>query len=301
MSQCKLVKQLFLPSGWDSLEYSNDGNYLATHSLSNVHLFDGKNGEYKFSIPGKYNAKPAQYNDFSVDSNTLVVVSNDNPYTLSFWDSNSGKETLTIPTKFNYIEHVSISPDEKFVATVDYGGIHLWDVKIRSLLYTISGRFGNVFWNPNRSNFALIDGSDIVFRNIENGDIEKRITIPKERFDVVFSKDWVYMAIFYGEKIELWDMNGNKVRDLLNDSATTQKDTSSPIYNFSFSPDNNLLVSVRSDKNNYIVRFWDTQTGEILRDMAVPFGITEIEFSPDGKRLSLLGNGIIYGIGVKMP
>ena len=61
LTQCKLIKQLFMPRGRNSLKYSNDGNFLATSSLSGVHLFDGNNGEYKFSISGNYNSQPTQY------------------------------------------------------------------------------------------------------------------------------------------------------------------------------------------------------------------------------------------------
>jgi Tol biopolymer transport system component len=300
-----------MPRGRDSLEYSNDGNFLATSSLSDVHLFDGNNGKYKFSISGNYNSQPTQYFAFSEDSKTVVVVSDVKPYTISFWGLASGKETASIPTGFEYIRYVSLSPDGKIVATIDYKGIHLWDVNNRSLLTTISGRFGNISWNPNSSNFALLDGNNIVFRNAESGDIEKKVSIPKERFDVVISKDWTYMAVVetvtskdvtnINEKIELWDMNGNKLKDLMDYAPLIPPGTSSAIYDFQFSPDDNLLVAVRYDYENYSIRFWDTATGQILRDVTVPFRVSEMDFSPDGKRLTLLGDGIIYVIGVKTP
>lgn len=301
LTQCKLIKQSFMPRGRDSLKYSNDGNFLATSSLSGVHLFDGNNGEYKFSISGNYNSQPTQYYDFSEDSKTVVVVSDVIPYAISFWDLASEKETASIPTDFEYIRYVSISPDGKTVATIDYKGIHLWDVNNRSLLATISGRFGNISWNPNSSNFALLDGNSVVFHNAENGDIEKKISIPKERFGAIFSKDWSYMAIVEDEKVELWDMEGRKLKDFMQYIPINPTDKSPRIYNLQFSPDNKLLVAVLYDYESYTIRFWDTQTGVILRDVPIPFSVSEMAFSPDGKGLTLLGNGIIYIIGVNKP
>lgn len=311
LAHCKLIKQLFMPRGRDTLEYSNDGNILATSSLSDVHLFDGKNGEYKFSISGTYNASPSQYYDFDKNSKTVVTVSNVNPYTISFWSLSSEKEVASIPTDFEYIQYVSLSPDGEIVATIDYDGIHLWDVNNRSLLTTISGRYSNISWNPNSSDFALLDNNSIIFYNAQNGKIEKKISIPKERFGVVISKDWIYMAVFetiaskdvsnINEKIELWDMNGNKLTDLMEYAPFNPPGTSSIIYDLQFSPDNNLLVAFRYDYKNYSLRFWDTNTGVILRDVTLPFRISEMAFSPDGKRLTLLGDGIIYNIGVNTP
>lgn len=301
LAQCKLIKQSFMPRGRDSLEYSNDGNFLATSSLSDVHLFDGKNGEYKFSISGTYNASPSQYYDFDKNSKTVVAVSNVNPYTISFWSLSSEKEIASIPTDFEYIQYVSLSPDGKIVATIDYDGIHLWDVNNRSLLTTISGRVGNIYWNPNSGNFVLLDDNNIIFRNARNGNIEKSISIPKERFGAIFSKDWSYMAIFEDEKVELWDMEGRKLKEFMQYAPINPTDKSPRIYNLQFSPDNKLLVAILYDYESYTLRFWDTQTGVILRDVPIPFSISEMAFSPDGKELTLLGNGVIYIIGVNKP
>ena len=264
LARCKLTKQFSIARGKNSLEYSNDGNFLATHSLSHVHLFDGKNGENKFSISGNYNVQPSQYYDFGDDSRTLVVVSDVKPYIITFWDLVSGKETASIPTGFDYIRYVSLSPDGKIVATIDYDGIHLWDVNNRSLLTTISGRFGNISWNPNSSNFALVNGNNIVFRDAKSGDIEKKVLIPKEQFRVCFSKNWTYMAIVEDGKVELWDMDGQKIKDFMQYIPINPTDGSPGIYDLQFSPDSNLLAAVLYDYGSYTIRFWDTRTGVIF-------------------------------------
>lgn len=292
LTQCKLINQLFIPTGQDSLRYSNNGFFLATSSSSGVHLFDGKSGKHIFSIPG------ARDYDFSKDSKTVVAISG---VDISFWDLISGKKVKTIPTDSEYTYHVSLNPDGKIVATIDYDGVHLWDVKNRSLLSTISGRFENISWNPNDNNFVLTDDNSLVFRNAENGDIEKKILIPKKHFNAFFSTDWTYMAIIEDTKVELWDMDGHKIKDFMQYIPINPADESPRIYNLQFSPDNKLLVAVLYDYGIYTIRFWDTQTGVILRDVAIPFSVSGIAFSPDGKSLTILGDGIIYIIGVKTP
>jgi hypothetical protein len=299
MSQCKLAKQLFIPIGEDSLEYSGNGNLLATSSLSNVYILNGTNGDYKFPISGNFNSQPTQYYDFRKDSKTMVVVSDVKPYTISFWDLVSGKEAFSIPTNFEYIRYVSFSSDGTVVITADNKGIHLWNAKNSALLTTIPGRFRNIYFSPKNNYFALIDDGSIVFRNAKNGELEKKITVPKENFDVVFSKDWTYMAIIEKEQVELWDMKGEKIREYMEYTPIDSTVKSRVTYDIKFSPNNNLLVAVRYDYENYSIRFWETQTGAILRDVFVPFAISKMDFSPDGKKLTVLGNGIIYVFGIK--
>lgn len=298
LKQCKLIRQSFMPSGVYSLKYSNDGNYLATNSYSGVHLFNGNNGEYKYSITGNFGSHGTQFFDFSEDSSTIVVVSDDKPYVISFWDLISDKKTSSIPTNFEYIQHVSISPDGKTVATIDYEGIHLWNITNRSLLATISGRFEKIYWNPNSRNFASIKGNSVVFRNSENGDFEKSFSFPNERSEVFFSTDWTYLAIVEDKKVELWDMEGHKLKDLMQYSSLFPTDKSPFIYDLHFSPDTKLLIAVLYENRSFTIRFWDTQTGIILRDVSIPFPISEMAFSPDGKSLTLLGNGVFYVIGI---
>lgn len=115
---------------------------------------------------------------------------------------------------------------------------------------------------------------------------------------MVFSNDWTYLAVVK-EKIELWDIDGRKLRELMEYpplDPTTK--SSSIIYNLKFSPNNHILAGIRTDDENSIIRFWDTRTGAILREIKVPFYIYSMAFNPDDKRLAVTGYGIIYVFGI---
>jgi WD40 repeat protein len=310
-ANCRLSEQLFIPIiGYDSLEYSANGNLLATDYLNNINLRDGQTGNYKLTIPVMFDVRLGSYYALSADGNTIVTVSDIDPYTITFWDSTSGKEVESIPTNFEYIRYVYLSPDGNTIATIDYDGIHLWDVKDNILLTTIPGRFEEIYFSPTSDNFALAEGNMIVFRNARTGEIEKSICVDKEHFDMLFSSDWAYLAIDGDEKIELLDMNGNKIREFMEYAPISSRTDlpllkvitpgANPIYHdIEFSPNNDLLVAIRDDYENNSLRFWDTETGTILRDIPLPFWIWELEFSPDGKRLTISGNGVIYIMGIK--
>ncbi len=69
-----------------------------------------------------------------------------------------------------------------------------------------------------------------------------------------------------------------------------------------FSPDGRLLAAIvydKSDPRSQRLRLWDTETGAALRDMEIPYPISDMAFSPDGKRLTMLSDGIIYVMGIK--
>ncbi len=310
-STCQLSRQLFFPViGYDFLKYSPDGSLLATHNWNNLNVRDGESGNYKFFIRSEFNHIPSQFYWFSMDWKTIISVSKTQPYTISLWNSTTGKEIKSIPTNFKYLQYVALSPKGNILATVDFDGIHLWDVNKSQLLATIPGRFTNIYFNPNSETFAAVDGTKIVFRNSQTGEIEKSISTEHENYDVVFSSDWSYLVVTGDEYNELWDLDGNKIREFLEYPPIISNINSSNLidvtnwtdhYDIDISPNNNLLVALTHDSSNYRVRFWDTRSENILREIILPYRVTEIEFSPDGKNLSLLGDGVIYVLGVKAP
>jgi WD40 repeat protein len=200
-----------------------------------------------------------------------------------------------------YFDHLSVVSGKTVIATQDKQGLHFWDIKNHNLLYTIPERFPFLYFNSEKDYFAIRDRDDtrIIFRNIKDGSIRNKIFISNDHFSVVFSKDWTFIAIEKSEKIEHWDINGNKLREFIEYTPLDSTIESQMVtYDIKFSPDNHLLAAIRYDYENYSIRFWDTRTGNILRDVIVPFRISTMEFSPDGKKLTVLGEGIIYVLGV---
>lgn len=296
MTRCKLLNRLNFPLPSESLIYSKDGNLLAAHSMRNIHIFNGENGNFKFSIPGYYGRSPVQYYDFSTNSKMLVVVSDSDPYKITFWDTTSGKQLQSIQTEFEYFRHVAFVSGDTMVATADKQGLHFWDIKSQKLINTLPIR-SDISFNTEKDYFALRDDDSILFRSIENGSIKNKISIAEKNFRFTFSKDWTYLAV-KKEKIELWDIDGHKLREFVEYPPIDPTIQSSSTYDFQFSPSNHVLIAMHLEDGSYKIRFWDTRTGAILREIPLPFSRSIMEFSPDGKKLAVLGNGIIYVFGI---
>ena len=196
-------------------KYSPDGSLLATNNWNDIQIRDGETGNYKFSIRGEINNRQSQFYWFGTDGKTIVTVSKSEPYIISFWDSITGNEIRSIHTNFKCIQYFDLSPNGNTLAAINLDGIHLWDVKNNKLLTTIAGRLREIYFNPNSESFAVVDGNKIVFRNSQTGEIEKSISTEHEYFGVVFSSDWSYLVVTGEENNELWDLDGNKIREFL--------------------------------------------------------------------------------------
>ncbi len=71
-------------------------------------------------------------------------------------------------------------------------------------------------------------------------------------------------------------------------------------YDIDFSPDGKILASC---SRNTQIRMWDVASGEALRQFNVNVGASEFAFSPDGKLIAVVGDGLgasIYDVEGKL-
>jgi WD40 repeat protein len=305
LSTCQLDKQLFIPVGDSSLSYSDNGKILSVNNSN----YNGQTGKYIRTISEGFSSFPSQFTNLNPSAQEIVTVSVDKPYTISLWDISSGKQIKTIPTGLENIQNVSLSPNETIVAIVNYEGLQLWDLDKGTLLEKISGRFGKIYFNPNGDEFASVEKDSIVFRNTHTGEIKNKILVSQVVSDLVFSNDWSNLAIIlldYHEHIELRNLDGIKLREFaeyppINPNPDLTVNTNAIYEDAAFSTDKKLLAAIYYDYTSYSIRLWDTETGMILREINVPFRVSLLEFSPDGKNMTSLGDGVIYVWGIKKP
>ncbi|HNB51966.1 MAG TPA: WD40 repeat domain-containing protein, partial [Anaerolineales bacterium] len=300
---CQITQKLFLPSGNNSLVYSSDGSLLATNDWNIIHLWDGISGKYQYSIQGDFNSS-GQYYALSANAETLVTVSENDPSSISLWDGKTGKNINTIPTNLSYVRDVSVSPDGHTAATIDYDGIHLWNLTSSSLITIIPGWYGSAIFSPTNNQVALDEENKVVIRNTKTGEIENEIPVTDKSYRMVFSTDWTYLAVIT-DKIEIWDINGTKLKLMeippVEDETKDETRIASFYYDVEFSPDNSLLVGLYSNIDSISLYFSDVETGKIIHKIPLPYRTTKIAFNPNGETLAVLSDGVIYHYGIPFP
>ena len=299
-SSCRISKQISIPNeGYDSLKFSTDGKTMAVSDSNYLYVRDPISAENRFSISGDDALLPGWCYALSADGQTLVTIIENSSftYTLSLWNTATGEKVKSIPTSLSSHYDVDVSADGSIVAIPNSEGAYLWDAESGAFLTSVPGWFWEVHFNPAGGNFALVEGEEIVFRNDHSGEIERSFNVGKEMFDIVFTHDWLSLAVVKDDEIDLWDIAGNKIGDLKGYPPivpNAEYKTSATYYDVKFSPDNRLLAAIRYDSQTYRLLFWDTATGKIVRDVEFPYIIYRMEFTPDGKRLILLGDSLAY-------
>ncbi len=84
------------------------------------------------------------------------------------------------------------------------------------------------------------------------------------------------------DMVQLWDMNGNKIREMNTDDAITG-------FKLAFSPDGTMIASAAGDYNAG-VQLWEVATGKSLGKIATSWAPKDsITFSPDGRLFVISG------------
>jgi dipeptidyl aminopeptidase/acylaminoacyl peptidase len=162
-----------------------------------------------------------------------------------------------------------------------------------------------IFWNRWNQTAEIWDTS--------NCRLSKQLFIPVTEYSLSYSDDGKTLTTASDHYDHFWDAQTGKYnasRYLSKQSKsgpgqgnhfddTGQKIvTASDYKDLALSPDKSLLAGIRYNSPQYILRFWNMKTGAVLREITLPSEISELAFSPDGKQLAILGEGLIYIWGV---
>lgn len=143
-------------------------------------------------------------------------------------------------------------------------------------LTTIEKRSSYQF-SPDSTQLAVMTSNGIWVYDVITGKELNLLTANGIRmdFDVVLSPDSQTGAILRNHRIEIWDLNTNKLK-------TTFEGSTESILSVTFSPDGETLAS--TDFSN-IIRLWDVDSGK-YREIPTPHKIvSRVMFSPDGRTL----------------
>jgi WD40 repeat protein len=314
MRNCRLERQIPLTEGDWPLKYSPNGRYLITNSFNSIALWDTTTGKLSLLIPGALSVYDVQsiYYGFDSSGERLALIRDlfKAPYNVSVWDVTTGELLTSIATEIKSNAGVFLAPDGRTVIAHDSDQLYIWEVDRGNLLNTIPFESDDApYINPERPTFVSIENDELVLHSLRSGEVEKRIALPEGQQPAAFSPDWQYMLLRADGHWELFTMDGERIRALEEypplefdpSAGANAKQERIRTYSPVFSPDSRLLIAIYQDSDRFVIRFWDTATGAIVREISLPFEVAATAFSPDGKKLAMLSDGLIYIWGIRQP
>ena len=210
------------------------------------------------------------------------ILTSGNHYTISIWDTATGKHLKTINSGDAY--SIAFSPDGKTIASGSRGDdtIHLWDINTGERLQKFTGHSDAVLSVAFSLDGKMIasGSSDDTLRlwDVNTGVNLKTLTGHRYPvYSVAFNPDEKTIASGSSYSIRLWDINTGKHLNTL-----TTGDAYS-VYSVAFSPDGKTIASGRND---HTIQLWDADTGEHLNTLTGHVAnVNSVAYNPDGKTL----------------
>jgi hypothetical protein len=326
LASCSEEKEIPMSGMGNELQSLDNGNILLTSNANYSNLFDVKKKQVITTIfPGKViNTKngflPVTDNDptmiayFADAINDKILIYRFYPNLAYFiWNIKSEKVSSSGETAPLYPINVSLSPDGKTISYSVDNEIHFIDAETNKERLKISTTNSELFFDlsgfsSDSKEYVSFDDSiapeKIIIYNTETGEIDKTydissfyplgyISIEKQiaAFDgfALVKLDGTVIVKF--EQIPSTPVNtaaGSKTSfvQLMCDYYAGQK--------FLFSPDFNFYATTCYGGDENYLRVWDVSTGKIIRDVKLPFAISDFIFSPDSRTIYTTSGGVIY-------
>ena len=277
--------------GMLSAQFSPDGRRILTAGYKEVGLWDGQTGEPVSSI---FKVKELSGSELlSPDGQRFVTAGEGGVVHLR--DSEDGEEIAVLESDDDEVVTVTFSPDSRTLVTAgSQGSIQLWNARDGGDLdKDLAGHERDVWravFSPDNQRLVTTSLSDQGSLTIlwdldsvtEIARLAGQRSMPSH---IVFSPDsqTVATAVSTERTIQLWDGEIGVAKGEL-------KRTFGDISEMVFDPGSALILA--SDYWNEIAYLWDVETGDLLDKLIVPSGGLQAKFSPDGKQIVGVGNGI---------
>jgi WD40 repeat protein len=194
---------------------------------------------------------------FSTDGKTLALATHESG-PIRFWESETGKEVGRIPARVRGQGRIAFSFDSKSFVSVEPEMMRVWEVATQKELFRL-----NFERAPNRADrMALLS--------------------PDGKILISAGRD---------SELRLWDMADGKLLDKISVGR-------GDIGSMTFSSDGTLLAVTRSNGSNrddgrVHLRSWPG--GKLLHELSGWGGLSNVAFSPEGKRIFAAGRLHVKG------
>ncbi len=237
---------------------------------------------------------------FSADGKTLITT-NLIEYTLSLWDVKTGEEKKTIFCYPHKPQNVSVSPDNKTLASWGVEmSYYLWNVETGKHKQIITGHPSWSYFAPLSTDGQTIASMDswggrnsFYMSNISTGKQIKVYDGHKGHIrDTEFNSDGTILATCSEDDIiRIWDVTtGKKLKTI-----RARKEIS---FNLAFSPDGKTLAVASRNKGE--IYLWHANSGR--RKKTLSGGTNDVHrlvFSPDGKHIASISGNVFASSSYK--
>ncbi|OAB57660.1 hypothetical protein AY600_00655 [Phormidium willei BDU 130791] len=220
-----------------SLSFSPDGQRIVSGSQDGIiKLWELETGNVIHRIEAHSRGMTGL--DFS--STGDFIVSGSRNSTAKIWDSETGEIIKTFRSDNNIFE-ISLSPDEKILATAGYWGIDLWDLETGDKLKTFDGNTSPIYSVDFSRDGKLIAAGDyntnVTLWDVETG---SKIQTLRDHQDTVYSVKFspIEQTIASGsgdKNLIIWDLRTGAER-------MTIRGQNRGIYNMDFNPRGDLIA-----------------------------------------------------------
>jgi WD40 repeat protein len=286
-----IVSQLEHPSGW--LAYSTDGSSVAAAQIEGVQVVLAADGSIVNRIDGF--AAPVEGMALSPDGRTLAAVHAKEPYTLRFWDLESGQVARALQNPLEsgalYNVEVAYSPGGDYLAV----GGDIWDLAAgqrltemeQAIVAETSCWSSSVAFSPEGNTLATgcFDGQ-LDLWSVPDGALLKRMGGYSSWVNgLAYSPDGNYLAAVYSVPdylVQVWQLPEGKPAFKLTGGRFTR---------VAYSPDGSTLATVAANQEYDhghpagFVQLWSASSGEEIAHLDVEDAIS-IAFSPDSQILA---------------
>lgn len=266
-----------------SLVWSPDGQVLA------VGVFDGsvtfwKNEGQWVQANGLYGlGHPVRSMAWSPDGKLLAVGLGSDANTpasgnVILWDYENRQRIRTLPDNTTRVRTVAFHPSGKFLAvgwddgTIVFLDVEQWQILGSPLIAHGGSPITSVAFSP--------DGRYLLSGGLDRTIALWNLSAPTSNLAVSLTDNLV--ATSQGSIISLWNLSTGQTEPMKIISGHTND-----ILALAFSPDGETLAS--SGKEN-VLRIWNVDTGQQLRESRVLSNVRTLQFRPDGTMLAVAGD-----------
>ena len=193
------------------------------------------------------------------------------------------------------INQIKYSPDGKYLAVATSIGIWLYDVDTSQAIDLLTGHEAPVtsiaFSSDGQTLASGCEDNIIIIWDTETRKIRTRCVGCKRDLNLLaFSPSGETIASTSEHwNIRIWETRTGELKRTINQTDNTE--ISAMVF---APPDEDILIIFGNcDRNTSYLEYWDTGTGEPIRDILIETNITEAAFSPDNKILAVTGENPI--------